>query len=134
MSLYLGKFGRKILNFTVTHPRVDRFVDHLSNAAHRILGDRFTPRLTRDMFLLYQNISKMEEAGSIEIRKDGFYVGDEKLAPNSICDILFRATIQLDSYTPESLVKYIREFKDLVLHYRQRFGDPWQYSNFSALP
>lgn len=80
MSLYLGKAGRRILNFTVTHPRLDRAVNTFGKAARKITFGRYMPELTRTAFLVYQRTAPGDE---ISLQKDGFYRNGEKIAGNA---------------------------------------------------
>ena len=131
MSLYLGPVGRKILKYTVSHPRLNGVVDHLSNTAHKVLGNRFIPGLSRALFLLSQKIKPGEQ---LTIRKDGIYREQEKLSPNPL-GRYFQTSLNIvfDSRKPERIIKYFRCLKTLILDYSQRIGDPWSYILY-ALP
>ena len=86
MSLYLGKIGRRILNYTVTHPRLNRAVDVFGNAAHKVTFGRYTPGLSRESFLLYQRTSSGDK---IKVKEDGFYRDEEKIAGNKYVSLAF---------------------------------------------
>lgn len=112
MALYLGKVGRFALRQVVRRPWLDRTVDRFSNAAHRALGDRYTPRLTRDMFLLSEQLSSTQE---IEIREDGFYRAKERLAPNPLGKYFERpVTFMIMPSTPEALVTFARSVRKIM--------------------
>jgi len=87
MSLYLGKIGRRILNYTVTHPRLNSAVDVFGKIAHKATFGRYTPGLTRETFSLFQ---KSGIGDSIDIRGDGFYKDGEKIAGNIYVSEAFR--------------------------------------------
>ena len=83
MALYLGNIGRRILNFTVTHPRLNRVVDAFGEVAHEATFGGYTPGFTRETFLLYQKTSAGDK---INVKADGFYREGEKIAGNNyIC-------------------------------------------------
>jgi len=87
MSLYLGKIGRRILNYTATHPRLNRALDAFGKVAHKAALGLYTPGLTREIHKLFQECNHGDK---IQVLPDGFYRGDHKIAGNTYISEVFR--------------------------------------------
>lgn len=121
MSLYLGKLGRDIVRYTVNHPRLDRAVDRFSNVAHKLLGDRYAPDLTRGVTHGYYKALEV-------IKMDPSF---QWLIPNPIGETVSKPVyISFDSVTPERLVKLYRATRSAekaFSPFRQKVSDPREY-------
>lgn len=113
MSLYLGKIGRKILNYTVTHPRINSVVDVFGKMANGVTFGIYTPGLTREAFLLYQRTLPGDK---ISVEDDGFYRKGIKIAGNNHISTRvqlyggpdnLQRTIDMG---PEAIAKFARSF------------------------
>ncbi|MBU0686918.1 MAG: hypothetical protein KKB81_03615 [Candidatus Margulisbacteria bacterium] len=114
----MGKTGRALLRLPARYKRLDRAIDLFSNGAHKLLGKRYIPRLTRDMFNLHQTLQArgIQPGTEITIAPDGFFVGEERLGSNPIGDCFKLRnkeearpiTVKLDSHIPETLIDYAR--------------------------
>ena len=111
MSLFLGEVGRRIVNYSIATPRINRAVDIFGKSMHIISSGAYTPGLTRESFLLHQRTSVGD---SIQVREDGFYRGETKIAGN---EFISRRIINSDkpvnfvrteADTPEKISKYCR--------------------------
>lgn len=125
MSLYMGKIGRAIIKHAIKSPLLNRAITRSINIANRVFDDQFVPGLTRETFKLSQEIKPGEQ---IEIRSDGFYREDKKLADNPLGSYYGSPeTIAWQSTSPETLVryfsekKYIIEFKGMEIWGNSRF-------------
>ncbi|HVN67798.1 MAG TPA: hypothetical protein VMT55_05445, partial [Candidatus Sulfotelmatobacter sp.] len=78
MSLFLGKAGRKIVNFSLTHPqtKVVKAANWVSNHVAEL------PGLTRETYQLWQALKTDNYRGTILVKSDGFYTAEKKLADN----------------------------------------------------
>jgi hypothetical protein len=132
MSLGIGKAGNWILRKINKYPLLDRAVDRISSPACRLLGG--TPRLTRDMFNLYQRIQRARNVDpravrEIEIRSDGFYAkgpGNElmKMGSNPLGEHFPEPVVlRLELDTPEQYTKYMRGLRGTLRQYKKRGGD-----------
>jgi hypothetical protein len=132
MSLYIGKTGNWILRKVNKHSWLDRAVDRISNPACRFLGG--TPRLTRDMFNLYQKIQLARNVDpraiqAIEIRGDGFYAAGPgnklmEMGPNPLGEHFpSPVTLRLELDTTGKLTKYMRGLRRMIRQYKKRGGD-----------
>jgi hypothetical protein len=111
MSLFLGKIGRSIVNFTVTRPRLNRAIDGFGAGARMVTFGRYTPGLTRESHILFQRTLPGDK---IEVKNDGFYHAGEKIAGNELISSrirLFGAPVEFQissADSPELLAAYCR--------------------------
>jgi|GEM_PF-6892932 len=132
MALGLGPVGRGILKVLGKQRWLDRTVDSISSPACRLLGG--TPRLTRDMFDLYQKVQRARNVDpravrEIEIRSDGFYAlgpGNElmKMGANPLGEHFpSPIVLRLEIDSSEKLTKYMRGLIRMLRQYKKKGGD-----------
>jgi hypothetical protein len=111
MALYAGQLRRRLINYTATSPRLERAVDRFGKAAHLATLGLYTPGLTRESYRLFQRTVPGER---IEVKTDGFYRGEVKIAGNRyisrrIAEFGARAGFtRATDDTPELMAKYCR--------------------------
>lgn len=111
MSIYLGNIGRKIVNFSLKRPRLQRAVDAFGSIAHKATLGRYTPGLTREAFRLFQ---KTLPGDRIEVRAEGFYRNGERVAGNEyISGRIIKNGVtakfqRTEEDSPENISKYCR--------------------------
>lgn len=111
MSLYLGRVGRKILNYTTSSQRLNHAVDVFGKIAHRVTFGQYTPGLTRESFLLFNRI---RPGDIVDVKNDGFYSGGEKIAGNTYVSQRIKNSEIPTSFqcvggeTPEDFAAYCR--------------------------
>ncbi|MFC1496691.1 hypothetical protein ACFL52_04675 [Candidatus Margulisiibacteriota bacterium] len=130
MALFMGKVGRRILKYTLASPRINRAVDLFSNTVHKIIGDRYVPGLTRDMYELYQ---KTEDGQELLYKRDGIYdAKNSKITTNPIGKCSFFPTyysISINRSTdPEEMIQQLRIIREIMSNYNKEYGNPSDYA------
>jgi hypothetical protein len=109
MSLYLGAFGRKILKEIVARPKL-REVGRIGRVLQKVSFGCYTPGLTRETFVLFQNAKNGER---VFIGEDGLYQNKLKIAGSRVVSARFTKHLKQDNfifnnYSPELLVQQVR--------------------------
>jgi hypothetical protein len=105
------KIRSSIVNYTIAHPRLNRAIDSFGKVACKATLGGYTPGLTRETFLLYQRTSPGDK---IDVKADGFYRGNEKIAGNGAISKRVRdnglptSFLRASEDTPEIMAKYCR--------------------------
>jgi hypothetical protein len=92
MSLYLGNtIGNKVLGLVTASPGANRVLDRFGQSARRMTGGRYIPGLTRETYLLFQQLPRNAR---VKVKEDGFYRCGVKIAGNNyISEILLRTGV-----------------------------------------
>lgn len=79
MSLYLGRLGRKIVDFSITNKTAGKILNGIGRGINH-LSSNYVVSLTRESFMLSQRV---KAGDNIDIKSDGFYVGERQVLPSA---------------------------------------------------
>jgi len=79
MSLYLGRLGRKIVNFSITNKTAGKILDGFGRGINR-LSSKYVAGLTRESFMLSQ---RAKAGDNVDVKADGFSVGEQQVLPSA---------------------------------------------------